>query len=273
MLGHPLVTVHRMIRRIVLSTVIALLPAGLRAQERRHVLPELRFDTVLSDVGWGQLTVGAHVNTGAYVRLAFLGGAGVAWTEDESGTSYRAEVQGRFHLDPLRSSPFGLYGIGGVSALHDTFAGWQSRLVLGAGVEVPSYARGTLAVEAALAGGLRLSVVTRRVTLGRRRKRNRLHFGGGSISSDCGSDLDRSGLGWLDESLAKHPNLTELLLRQLAESVGEVSHRVVEPLRLIFGFAADDPALHDVLKHFVAGLLKGCGRRNLTRTTYLFLCH
>ena len=82
--------------------------------------------------------------------------------------SYRAEIQGRFHLDPLRSTRFGLYGIGGVTAGHDPFAGSQSRLVLGAGVELPAHARATLAVEAALAGGLRLSLAARRVPLGRR---------------------------------------------------------------------------------------------------------
>lgn len=159
-----------MIRRLLLVSAFAIGASGARAQEppRRRVLPELRLDAVVSDVGWGQLTLGAHVNTGTYARLALLAGAGVAWTESESGTSYRAEVQGRFHLDPLRTGPFGLYGIGGIATMHDTFAGWQSRLVLGAGVEVPAYARGALAIEAALAGGLRLSVVTRRVPLGRR---------------------------------------------------------------------------------------------------------
>lgn len=159
-----------MIRRLVFVSALVFGAAGVRAQDppRRRVLPEMRLDAVVSDVGWGQLTVGAHVNTGTYARLAFLAGAGVAWTESESGTSYRAEVQGRFHLDPLRSSPFGLYGIGGIATMHDTFTGWQSRLVLGAGVELPAYARTTLAVEAALAGGLRLTTAIRRVPLGRR---------------------------------------------------------------------------------------------------------
>ena len=70
---------------------------------------------------------------------------------------------------------------------------------------------------------------------------------------------------WLDESLAKQPNLSEVLLRQLAESVGEVSHRFIEPQSLITGLTTDYPALHDVLVHLVAGLLKGGRHRNLTR--------
>jgi len=142
----------------------------LGAQEpyRRRILPELRADVVTGEVLTSQLAAGVHVTSGTYFRVAFLGGFGRAWRDHESGESYRVEVQGRFHLDPLRSTRFGLYGIGGVTAGHDPFADWQSRLVLGAGVELPAYARATLAIEAALAGGLRISVATRRVPLGRR---------------------------------------------------------------------------------------------------------
>ena len=144
--------------------------SSVRAQEpqRRRILPEFRADVVTGDVVSAQTAAGVHITSGTYVRIALLAGYGRAWDDEQSGTSYRLEVQGRFHLDPLRSTRFGLYGIGGVVTGHDPFADWQSRLVLGAGVELPAYARATLAVEAALAGGLRVSVATRRVPLGRR---------------------------------------------------------------------------------------------------------
>jgi hypothetical protein len=144
--------------------------SALRAQEpqRRRILPELRADVVTGDVVSAQLAAGVHITSGTYFRVALLGGYGRAWDESETGDSYRVEVQGRFHLDPLRTTRFGLYGIGGITAGHDPFGGSQSRLVLGAGVELPAYARATLAVEAALAGGLRLSIAARRVPLGRR---------------------------------------------------------------------------------------------------------
>jgi hypothetical protein len=144
--------------------------AVLGAQEpaRRRVLPELRVDVVTGDVTSAQAAAGVHITSGTYARIAVLGGLGRAWSDGQQGTSYRVEVQGRFHLDPLRTTRFGLYGLGGVATSHDPFAEWQSRLVLGAGVELPAYARATLAVEAALAGGLRVSVATRRVPLGRR---------------------------------------------------------------------------------------------------------
>jgi hypothetical protein len=100
--------------------------------------------------------------------MAFLVGGGRAWDDELESSSYRIEVQGRFHLDPSRAARFGLYGIGGVSATHDQFSDWQSRLVVGAGIELAAHGRATWAIEMALAGGVRLTVATRRLTIGRR---------------------------------------------------------------------------------------------------------
>ena len=153
------------------APLIAFLPAFAGAQappQTRRVLPEVRADVVAGDVVTAQLSAGVHVTSGTYFRIATFGGYGRAWDEDTQGPSYRLEVQGRFHLDPLRSTRFGLYGIGGITTTHDPFDDWQSRMVLGAGVELPAYARATLALEVALAGGLRVSLAARRVPLGRR---------------------------------------------------------------------------------------------------------
>jgi hypothetical protein len=137
-------------------------PAG------RRILPEVRADVLTGDVLTAHVSAGVHVTSGTYFRIAVFGGYGRAWDDDRDGASYRLEFQGRFHLDPLRSTRFGLYGIGGLTTTHDPFTDWQSRMVLGAGVELPAYARATLAIEAALAGGLRISLAARRVPLGRR---------------------------------------------------------------------------------------------------------
>ena len=153
------------------SALLILLPvlAGAQAPpQTRRILPEVRADLVAGDILTAHLSAGVHVTSGTYFRIALFGGYGRAWDDNQEGTSYRLELQGRFHLDPLRSTRFGLYGIGGVTTTHDPFADWQSRMVLGAGVELPAYARATLALEAALAGGLRISLAARRVPLGRR---------------------------------------------------------------------------------------------------------
>ena len=157
--------------RSIPFAVLSLLPvlAGAQAPpQTRRVLPEVRADVVAGNVTTAHLSAGVHVTSGTYFRIAAFGGYGRAWNDDVDGASYRLELQGRFHLDPLRSTRFGLYGIGGVTTTHDPFADRQSRMVVGAGVELPAYARATLAVEVALAGGLRFSLAARRVPLGRR---------------------------------------------------------------------------------------------------------
>ena len=142
---------------------------GVRAQVvPRRILPELRADFASGDVTTGHIAGGFHMNSGTYFRLALLAGAGRAWIGDEEGESYRLELQGRFHLDPFRNARLGVYGIGGVTVGYDPFADWQSRLVAGAGVELPAHGRATWAIETAFAGGFRVSLVTRRLTLGRR---------------------------------------------------------------------------------------------------------
>jgi hypothetical protein len=156
--------------RLTLAAIaLCVVPGSLPAQAvPRRILPELRADASFGDVDAVQFGGGFHVNSGTYLRLALLAGAGRAWMDQDQSDSYRFEVQGRFHLDPLRDARLGLYGIGGVMTTHDRFRDWQSRLVVGAGVELPAHGRATFAVEAALAGGFRLTLVTRRLTLGRR---------------------------------------------------------------------------------------------------------
>jgi|SRR5688572_24012310 len=153
---------------LVLALALAPIEALSAQRVQRRILPELRADVVTGDVVSGQIAAGFHVNTGTYVRLAALAGVGAAWDDNESGTSFRLEVQGRFHLDPFRNALFGLYGLGGVATSHDPFAEWQSRLVVGAGIELPAHERATWAIEAAFAGGFRISFLTRRLTLGQR---------------------------------------------------------------------------------------------------------
>jgi hypothetical protein len=140
---------------------------GQVVRSRRFVLPELRADVIAADPTTAHVGLGVHVNSGTYVRLAALGGVGSVWSDGERGTSYRIEFQTRFHLDPFRASRFGLYGIGGMSGTHVP-EDWHYRLVVGAGVELPAHARTAVAIETALAGGFRISVVTRRLPLGRR---------------------------------------------------------------------------------------------------------
>lgn len=161
------------LKRASLIAILAIAPVAqgsgqIAPATRRRILPELRTDVVAGTTSIAHLGGGVHINTGAYVRMAILAGGGYAWRDSVRDASYRLEVQARFLLDPLRTSRFGLYGIGGINAAHDPLAEWQTRLLMGVGVELPAHGRAALAIEAALAGGFRISVATRRLPLGRR---------------------------------------------------------------------------------------------------------
>src|SRR2546430_7858357 len=73
-------------------------------------------------------------------------------------------------------------------------------------------------------------------------------------------------------SLAQDPQLRDLPLAQLGVAVGEIQHRVVEPLLLMLGRRFQDTAAEDVGEQLVACLLEGGGGRNFSRFRTLF-CH
>jgi hypothetical protein len=152
----------------LVSPAVAQGPTPLQVRGPAGTVPELRLDGTFGTPSHLQVAAGLQFPAGTYLRLALLGGLGQAWEDGEHRSISRLEGQGRFHLDPLREASLGLYGLGGVAVINDDLEGWDARLVLGAGVELPSTGRLTWAVEAAVAGGLRLSVALRGVRSGRR---------------------------------------------------------------------------------------------------------
>jgi hypothetical protein len=136
-------------------------PVQIRGPAR--TVPELWVDGTFGTPSSLHIGGGLQFPAGTYLRVAILGGWGRAWADGERRSSTRLEGNARFHLDPLREAGIGLYGLGGVAVINDDFEGWEANLVVGAGLELPSTGRATWAVEAALAGGFRLSVVMRGV--------------------------------------------------------------------------------------------------------------
>lgn len=112
--------------------------------------------------------VGVAADLGTYFRLAGIVGAGVASAGGESSASGRAEVVGRFLLDPYRQARWGLYGGAGVIARHDGGAGTRGYLTLILGAELPGQARTVTAVEVGLGSGARLGVAIRQGRQSRR---------------------------------------------------------------------------------------------------------
>lgn len=112
--------------------------------------------------------LGVATELGTYFRLAGIVGAGAADVGDETAVSGRAEIVGRFVLDPLRQAKWGLYGATGVLVRHDDGPGTHGFVTLLVGLELPSGGRTVPAVEVGMGGGVRLAFVLRRGRLGRR---------------------------------------------------------------------------------------------------------
>jgi len=140
-----------------------LLAAGpLAAQRPAGRQAEARLDVLAARTPSLQAGGSLNVPAGLYVRLAGTVAAGVAWRDGARRGAARADLAARFHLDPFRESPLGLYGLAGLSAMGDGFEGWRPRVLVGVGVESRARGRRVLAGELSLGGGVRVGLVVRR---------------------------------------------------------------------------------------------------------------
>ena len=115
-------------RGIVAIAVLAAVPAGLGAQGMPGIpgsdltprfRVEGRADAFLGRVDALHGGIGVATDLGTYFRLAGILGAGAARGGGETNGSGRAEIVGRFLLDPYRQARWGLYGGAGVLARHE----------------------------------------------------------------------------------------------------------------------------------------------------------
>ncbi len=134
----------------------------IQAQRPSGVQGEWRLDATAARTPSLQLGAGANVTAGLYTRLAALLSAGAAHRNGVTHLALRADATARFHFDPFREGRRGLYGLGGVSLLHDPFEAWRPRVHVGVGVEGRPRGRHVMAAELALGGGVRLGVAVRR---------------------------------------------------------------------------------------------------------------
>lgn len=134
-------------------------PAGAVAQGSEGLTVEFRFD----GLGGGRespaavhLGAGVARRLGTYAQLGLVGGVGPS----EDGISARLETVARFHLDPFRQRPWGVYG-GAGAGVHWSEATEPFLLVL-LGVEGQRRGSWAPAIELGLSRGVRLGVALRR---------------------------------------------------------------------------------------------------------------
>ena len=148
--------------------IVALAPGILGAQASPRLQGEIRGDAfVARELA---LHVGAGVNSrvGQNVRVSLIAGVGGAFENHESRVSARAEVTGRFLLDPGFNARWGAYAGGGVGVRSDQSDSSPVVLILVLGAEGSKWGALVPFVEAGYGGGLRLGAGFRQALMGRR---------------------------------------------------------------------------------------------------------
>ncbi len=136
-----------------------------RSPRRRLVA---RIDAFVARVDALHAGLGATTDLGSYVRLDAVVAGGAARLADETVASGRAEVVGRFLLDPFRQTRWGVYGGAGLLVRHDDGPGTNGYVTLLFGAELPGARRMVPALEVGIGGGTRMALVVRRGRLNRR---------------------------------------------------------------------------------------------------------
>ena len=147
---------------IAAACVALIAPRELRAQQHPGTVPELRLDATSARIPRLELSGGAVVPIGIYVRLALTAGAGVTKQDDIYRTAGRADAIARFELDPLRQHTRGAYIGGGVSLLGRDGPHVRAYLAIVAALELKQRAGWAPSIEAGLGGGARVGVGFRR---------------------------------------------------------------------------------------------------------------
>ncbi|HWG51918.1 MAG TPA: hypothetical protein VN677_01325 [Gemmatimonadaceae bacterium] len=158
-------------RRGAVLLVALLAASGARcaaAQWTSHLQPAGRADVFLADITAVQAGLELSAPAGSNLRLALVGAAGESWRDGASGLSARAELTGRFLLDPEFRARWAPYVGGGVGARYDRVGDWRGVLSLVIGVEGPKWGGTVPFVEAGYGGGARIGVGFRKARAGQR---------------------------------------------------------------------------------------------------------
>jgi len=100
------------------------------------IVPELRLDANSARIRRLEMSAGAVVPIGIYVRLALTAGGGVARENVMTHATARGDAIARFELDPLKQHTRGAYVGGGISLLGRDGPHVNAYLALVAGLEL-----------------------------------------------------------------------------------------------------------------------------------------
>ncbi len=147
---------------LLVAAAITLAPPELTAQDRPRPVFIARLDGTSSAAPRLEASLGAAIPLGTYARLHVTAGGGAARDAGVVQPAARADIVGRFLLDPLKQARRGLYFGGGVSFLTQRGSRGRAWLTFVAGMEVAEWGGTVPGIELGVGGGARLGLVMRR---------------------------------------------------------------------------------------------------------------
>lgn len=159
--------------RVVAAALVGLMASSteLVAQEaaRRSTYRTIaRVDAFIARADALHAGAGLTRDVGSYVRLDYVIAGGAAWSGSQAVPSGRAEVVGRFLLDPFRQSRWGFYAGGGLIGRLDDGDEARGYITLLFGAELPGERPMSPAIELGIGAGTRIALVVRRGRADRR---------------------------------------------------------------------------------------------------------
>ena len=152
--------------RYLTTLMMVMLPLAAASAQRANgplFQPAGRVDVFVSSITAVQAGAELSAVAGHYMRVAAVGGVGGSWDDGSSGLSARAEVIGRFMLDPDFRTRWAPYAAGGLGAHYDhVTAGWRATLIIALGVEGPNWNGVVPFFEAGYGGGARVGMGLRK---------------------------------------------------------------------------------------------------------------
>lgn len=144
-------------RAVIMGAVLlAACGAPAHAQRASRFQAGGRVDVLASSITAVQAGAEVSAPAGHSLRVALVGGLGGSWGHGSSGLSARAELLGRFLLDPDFARRWAPYAGGGLGLRYDHIAERRGVLVLFVGVEGPNWNGVVPFIEAGYGGGGRV---------------------------------------------------------------------------------------------------------------------
>jgi len=133
-------------------------PGCVAAQLESRVQAGARIDVLASTITAVQAGAELSAKASTNVRIGLTLAGGESWAHGHTGFSARADLVGRFLLDPGFQMRWAPYAGGGLGLRYDKIGNWRGTVIAVLGVEGPNWSGVVPFAEGGFGGGVRLGV-------------------------------------------------------------------------------------------------------------------